>query len=61
MRLSNGLFVGAQGSRKLSCSGTRALIAVKIWMRTSASADGTDLGSLKIDPWVIGIGVGMKF
>jgi outer membrane protein len=33
----------------------------KIWMRTSASADGTDLGSLKIDPWVVGIGVGMKF
>ena len=33
----------------------------KIWMRTSASADGTDLGSLKIDPWVLGVGVGMKF
>jgi outer membrane protein len=30
-------------------------------MRTSASADGADLGSLKIDPWVVGIGVGMKF
>ncbi|WP_321794076.1 OmpW/AlkL family protein [Caballeronia sp. J97] len=33
----------------------------KIWMRTSASADGANLGSLKIDPWVIGLGVGMKF
>jgi outer membrane protein len=33
----------------------------KIWMRTSASADGVDLGSLKINPWVLGIGVGMKF
>ncbi|SAK49071.1 OmpW family protein [Caballeronia catudaia] len=33
----------------------------KIWMRTSASANGADLGSLKIDPWVIGVGVGMKF
>jgi outer membrane protein len=33
----------------------------KIWMRTSASADGASLGSLKIDPWVLGIGVGMKF
>ncbi|BBU29689.1 outer membrane protein [Burkholderia sp. THE68] len=33
----------------------------KIWMRTSASADGADLGSLKIDPWIIGVGVGMKF
>jgi outer membrane protein len=33
----------------------------KIWMRTRASAGGADLGSLKIDPWVIGIGIGMKF
>jgi outer membrane protein len=33
----------------------------KIWMRTSASAGGADLGSLKIDPWILGIGVGMKF
>lgn len=33
----------------------------KIWMRTSASADGADLGSLKIDPWVLGVGIGMKF
>jgi outer membrane protein len=33
----------------------------KIWMRTSASAGGADLGSLKIDPWVLGVGVGMKF
>ncbi|MDR5801791.1 OmpW family outer membrane protein [Caballeronia sp. LZ001] len=33
----------------------------KIWMRTSASAGGVDLGSLKIDPWVFGVGVGMKF
>ncbi len=33
----------------------------KIWMRTSAAAGGTDLGSLKIDPWVIGLGAGMKF
>ncbi|WP_408116175.1 OmpW/AlkL family protein [Caballeronia grimmiae] len=33
----------------------------KIWMRTSASAGGADLGSLKIDPWVLGLGVGIKF
>ena len=33
----------------------------KIWMRTSASADGTSLGSLKIDPLVVGVGVGMRF
>jgi outer membrane protein len=33
----------------------------KIWMRTSASADGASLGSLKIDPLVVGIGVGMRF
>jgi len=30
-------------------------------MRTSASADGASLGSLKIDPLVIGMGVGMRF
>jgi outer membrane protein len=33
----------------------------KIWMRTSASADGASLGSLKIDPIVVGVGVGMRF
>jgi outer membrane protein W len=33
----------------------------KIWMRTSASADGVALGSLKIDPLVVGVGVGMRF
>jgi hypothetical protein len=33
----------------------------KIWMRTSASADGVALGSLKIDPLVVGIGAGMRF
>ncbi|SAK69451.1 OmpW family protein [Caballeronia glebae] len=33
----------------------------KIWMRTSASADGADLGPLQINPWILGIGVGMKF
>ena len=33
----------------------------KIWMRTSASVDGASLGSLKIDPLVVGLGVGMRF
>jgi outer membrane protein len=33
----------------------------KIWMRTSASADGAPLGSLQINPVVIGVGVGMRF
>jgi outer membrane protein len=33
----------------------------KIWMRTSASAGGASLGSLKIDPLVVGVGVGMRF
>ena len=33
----------------------------KIWMRTSASVDGASLGSLKIDPLVVGVGVGMRF
>lgn len=33
----------------------------KIWMRTDASAGGASLGSLKIDPLVVGMGVGMHF
>jgi len=33
----------------------------KIWMRTDASAGGASLGSLKIDPLVVGMGVGMRF
>ncbi|WP_213777061.1 OmpW family outer membrane protein [Caballeronia sp. dw_276] len=33
----------------------------KIWMRTDASAGGASLGSLKIDPLVAGMGVGMRF
>jgi len=33
----------------------------KIWMRTDASAGGASLGSLKIDPLIVGIGVGMRF
>ncbi|MGF6756194.1 OmpW/AlkL family protein [Paraburkholderia sp. GAS42] len=33
----------------------------KIWMRTDASLGGTSLGTLHIDPLVVGIGVGMKF
>lgn len=33
----------------------------KIWMRTDASMAGTSLGTLHIDPLVVGLGVGMKF
>ncbi|WP_256927514.1 OmpW/AlkL family protein [Caballeronia sordidicola] len=33
----------------------------KIWMRTDAYAGGASLGSLKIDPLIVGIGVGMRF
>jgi outer membrane protein len=36
----------------------------KIWIQTDASADqlgGAKLGTLKIDPWVIGTGIGTKF
>ncbi|HTH59305.1 MAG TPA: OmpW family outer membrane protein [Paraburkholderia sp.] len=33
----------------------------KIWMRTSASLGGSSLGTLHIDPLVVGVGVGMKF
>ncbi|WP_028216271.1 OmpW/AlkL family protein [Paraburkholderia oxyphila] len=33
----------------------------KIWMRTGASLNGSSLGTLYIDPLVVGVGVGMKF
>jgi outer membrane protein len=33
----------------------------KIWMKTDASLGGTSLGTLHIDPLVVGLGVGMKF
>ncbi len=33
----------------------------KIWMRTDASLGGASLGTLRIDPLIVGVGVGMKF
>ena len=33
----------------------------KIWMHTDASLAGTPLGTLHIDPLIVGLGVGMKF
>ncbi|MFC0692000.1 OmpW/AlkL family protein [Paraburkholderia humisilvae] len=33
----------------------------KIWMRTDATLGGAPLGTLRIDPLVVGVGVGMKF
>ncbi|SIT43654.1 OmpW family protein [Paraburkholderia ribeironis] len=33
----------------------------KIWMRTDASLGGSAIGTLHIDPLVVGLGVGMKF
>lgn len=33
----------------------------KIWMRTDATLGGAPIGALRIDPLVVGLGVGMKF
>ncbi len=33
----------------------------KLWMRTDPTLGGASLGTLKIDPWVIGVGVGTTF
>jgi len=33
----------------------------KIWIRTDASQAGNDLGRLKIDPWIVGAGIGRRF
>jgi outer membrane protein len=33
----------------------------KIWIRTDASLAGADIGTLKINPWIVGVGVGRRF
>ncbi|RKP47697.1 OmpW/AlkL family protein [Pararobbsia silviterrae] len=33
----------------------------KIWIHTDASLGDTDLGRLRIDPWIVGFGIGRKF
>lgn len=33
----------------------------KLWIRTDASMGGTQLGRLKIDPWLVGVGFGRRF
>lgn len=33
----------------------------KLWMKTDTSLAGTDLGTLHIDPLIVGVGIGMKF
>lgn len=33
----------------------------KVWIKTDASLGGTHLGELKINPWLIGVGVGRRF
>jgi outer membrane protein len=33
----------------------------KVWIKTDASLAGTDIGTLKINPWIIGVGIGRRF
>lgn len=33
----------------------------KLWIRTDASVAGASLGTLKIDPWLVGVGIGRRF
>lgn len=33
----------------------------KLFIKTDVDLDGTDLGTLKINPWVFGVGIGTKF
>lgn len=33
----------------------------KIWLKTDVSLNGANVGELKINPWVFGLGVGTKF
>jgi outer membrane protein len=33
----------------------------KLWIKTKVYAGGNDLGTFKIDPWVMGVGIGYRF
>ena len=33
----------------------------KVWMKTTVYSNGADAGDLKINPWIIGVGIGTKF
>jgi outer membrane protein len=33
----------------------------KLWIKTDATLAGSDIGTLKINPWIIGVGVGRRF
>ncbi len=33
----------------------------KVWIKTDASLGGADLGTLHINPWIVGFGVGRRF
>ncbi|CAB3805648.1 Outer membrane protein W [Paraburkholderia ultramafica] len=74
---NDGLHVGGQGVQITHSSFGPALQAgvdiqvaknlflnadiKKVWMRTEATLGNTELGTLHIDPTVIGVGIGMKF
>ena len=74
---NDGLHVGSQGVQMTHSSFGPAVQAgvdvqvaknlflnadiKKIWMRTETTLGSTELGTLHIDPIVVGVGVGMKF
>ena len=33
----------------------------KVWMDTKLQVNGEDAGKIKINPWIIGVGIGTKF
>ncbi|MEO8407690.1 MAG: OmpW family outer membrane protein, partial [Oxalobacteraceae bacterium] len=33
----------------------------KVQIRRDLTADGTKLGTVKVDPWLVGVGVGYRF
>ncbi len=37
------------------------LDAKKVWLKTDVSAGGAPVGRFRVDPWLVGVGVGYKF
>jgi outer membrane protein len=58
---SFGLSVGAGIDYALDAKWSLNADVKKVQMRTDLSSGSTNLGTIKVDPWLIGFGVGYKF
>jgi outer membrane protein len=58
---SVGLSVGGGVDFAIDNKWSLNLDVKKVQIRTDLSAGGTNLGTIKVDPWLVGVGVGYKF